>query len=144
MQIWQKAEEVIYDYFSSRKDCHIIRLRDTHDINAQLRRFGEKPLIIGKKRESDFIVIENGSIYFAEVKCTSQIRGVTSNLFASQEGKRNRILRAKGDYRYFVYSMIKESWYCIPADVIYRKARRSWDELEQYKIYYLEKIPCEI
>lgn len=140
MQSWQKAENIIYDYFSSRKDSYIMRLKDTHDINAQLRRFGEKPLILAKKKESDFIIIQGGYTYFAEVKCTSNVRGTGKALFSSQEGKRKRILRAGGVYQYFIYSTVRECWYCVPGAVFEENSNRTWDDLKCYKIIYLEKV----
>lgn len=140
MQNWQKAEDIVYNYFSSKKDSYITRLTDTHDINAQLRRFGERPIVLGKKRESDFIVIEDGVTYFAEVKCTTNVRGVTKSLFSSQEGKRNRILRASGLYHYFIYSTVREQWYMVPAVVIAENPNRTWDELKIYKTSRLENV----
>lgn len=140
MQNWQKAEDIIYDYFSSKKDSYIIRQKDTHDINAQLRRFGEKPLILVKKKESDFIVIDNGDMYFAEVKCTGNIRGLTSALFSRQEGKRNRILRANGKYNYFVFSEFRDQWYKIPGSVVAEKKNLRWEDIISYKINYLESV----
>ncbi len=140
MQNWQKAEDIVYNYFSSRKDSYITRLKDTHDINAQLRRFGERPIILGKKRESDFIVIEDGITYFAEVKCTTNVKGVTKSLFSSQEGKRNRILRANGSYHYFIYSTVREQWYMVPAVVIAENPNRTWEELKLYKTSRLENV----
>lgn len=140
MQNWQKAEKIVYDYFGSSKDSYITRLSDTHDINAQLRRFGEKPIVLGKKRESDFIIVQNGLTYFAEVKCTSNIRGVTKSLFESQEGKRNRILRVGGNYQYFIYSTVREQWYIVPGSVFYENPNRSWEDLKYYKVGCLENV----
>lgn len=140
MQNWQKAENIVYNYFSSRKDSYIMRLNDTHDINAQLRRFGEKPIILGKKRESDFIIIQGGYTYFAEVKCTSNVRGVTSSLFKSQEGKRNRILRVGGSYAYFIYSTVREKWYIVPGSIIEKNPNRCWDDLKPYVDEELERV----
>ena len=109
MKDWKKAEATVYKYFSEKKGSFIHRFTDTHDINAQLKRFHEgKGMVYTEKKPSDFIIVEGGIVYFAEVKSTENIRGVTSSLFEEQKGMRNRIMKLM-DYTYisFIQLLIK-------------------------------------
>lgn len=133
---WEKAEDIVYKYFSKRKNAYIARLNDTKDINKRIHRFvknAPSPLVYVKRREADFLVIDSGITFFAEVKCTANVRGVTQALFDEQAGLRDRILRAGGKYAYFVHSTRYGKWYAIPAEVIAEKSSRTWEELSEYE-----------
>lgn len=139
MRYWKQAEATVYKYFSEKKGSFIHRFIDTHDINAQLNRFkDDKPIIYTEKKPSDFIVIEDGITFFAEVKSTENVKGVTSALFKEQEGMRKRILKVNGLYFYFIYSLFNKCWYKVPGEIIEEKENRKWEELEQYKVDYLK------
>lgn len=139
MRYWKQAEATVYKYFSEKKGSFIHRFIDTHDINAQLNRFKDRaPIVFVGQRPSDFIAIEDGITFFAEVKSTENVRGVTSALFAEQDGMRKRILKANGLYFYFIYSIFNKSWYKVPGRIIEEKENRKWEELEQYKVGYLK------
>lgn len=139
MKNWQKAEEAVYTYFSKRKDTYISRLSDTHDINAQLNRFGgERKMVYAKKKESDFLIVSKGVTFFGEVKCCANVKGVTSSLFQEQEGIRNRILRAGGKYVYFINSSKYNKWYAVPGEVISQKSNLTWSELSAFRVEEFE------
>lgn len=139
MKDWNKAEKVIYKYFSEQKGSFIHRFSDTHDVNAQLNRFNEgRKMVYTEKKPSDFLIVFGGNTFFAEVKSTSGVRGVTKALFDEQEGLRNRILKAEGMYFYFIYSITNKQWYKVPGELIAYNPNRKWEELSEYKVEYLE------
>lgn len=141
MQTYTRAENVVLDYFKSSKDCCAFRLNDTRDINAQLKRFGtNKPMVYAHSKPSDIIIVERGSTYFAEVKSTENLKGITKSLFSQQVGSRERILRSGGEYYYFIYSLVKARWYKVPGSIIAENANRTWDELAVYVVRYLKGL----
>lgn len=138
MREWKKAEATVYKYFAEKKGSFIHRFIDTHDINAQLNRFKDgKAIIYTEKKPSDFIIVEDGITYFAEVKSTENIRGVTSALFAEQDGMRKRVLKANGLYFYFIYSIHNQKWYKVPGFEIEEKPNQKWEEIANYEVDYL-------
>lgn len=141
MKDWSKAEKAVYKYFSEEKGSFIYRFSDTHDVNAQLKRFGEnKKMVFTEKKPSDFLVVFHGRMFFAEVKSTENVKGVTSSLFKEQVGLRNRIVKASGAYFYFIYSIFNKKWYVVPAFEIMSNPNRKWEQLKYYEVDYL----CEI
>ena len=88
-------------------------------------------------KPSDFVVVDNGYTFFAEVKSTNNARGVTTSLFEQQRVKRDKFLKAGAGYSYFVFSTVRNAWYTIPASVIVENANRTWDELSMYKNFTL-------
>lgn len=141
MRYWKKAESTVYKYFSEQKGSFIHRFIDTHDINAQLNRFKDgKEMVFTAAKPSDFIVTYHGTTFYAEVKSTENVKGVTNALFSEQEGMRSRVLKADGLYFYFIYSIFNKQWYKVPGFLIADNPNRKWEELDVYKIDYLEAI----
>lgn len=139
MSKWKLGEKEVYDYYSTTKNSYCYRFSDTHDINAQLKRFGEK-MVYTSAKPSDFLVIYWGRTIFLEVKTTERIRGVTNSLFSEQEGARDRILRCGGEYWYHIYSIANKQWYMVPGWVIAKNPNSKWEDLKYYKVDYLKEL----
>lgn len=89
-----------------------------------------------KRQPSDFIVTENGAMYYAEVKSTSSR---TSFSFSQIEpgqwrGARQQVA-AGGDYFFFIHRKATGDWFKVPARVILDHPRKSmtWTELQPYR-----------
>lgn len=132
------AEKVVYDYFNqSSKTKVCFRFHDSYDVIKLLKRKQVVPL---SKNPSDLLIVDGGKTYFAEVKTTDNVRGLTRPLFEQQRVIRDRILLAGGLYYYFVYSSNIKQWYKIPGEVIKENPNVKWGELGKYMINYLGAI----
>lgn len=126
------CEKFIYEWFNRNKSVACERFSDTGD-TFQGRGVG----VVISSKPSDFIVVDKGYTFFAEVKSTNNARGVTTSLFEQQRVKRDKFLKAGASYSYFVFSTVRNAWYTIPANVIVENANRTWDELSMYKNFTL-------
>lgn len=126
------CEKFIYEWFNRNKSVACERFSDTSD-TFQGRGVG----VVLSSKPSDFVVVDNGYTFFAEVKSTNNARGVTTSLFEQQRVKRDKFLKAGAGYSYFVFSTVRNAWYTIPASVIVENANRTWDELSMYKNFTL-------
>lgn len=139
MSKWKLGEKEVYDYYSTQKNAYIYRFSDTHDVNAQLKRFGDKMIYMSPK-PSDFFAIYWGHSFFLEVKTTENIKGITSSLVKQQAGMRDRILKCDGEYWYHIYSIVNKQWYMVPGDVVAKNPNSTWEQLKYYKIDYLKEL----
>lgn len=139
MSTWKLGEKEVYDYYSTHKNSYIYRFSDTHDVNAQLKHFGDR-MVYAAKTPADFLVVHKSRTFFLEVKTTSNVKGITSSLFKQQAGLRDRILKCSGEYYYHIYSIVNKQWYFVPGWVISESANRTWEELKLYKVSYLKDI----
>ncbi len=78
---------------------------------------------------ADFIVVDNGETYFAEVKAsTHKVRFPKANLNnRSQKGSAKIITLEGGCYYYFIYSTHFKQWYKIPYLEAMNKVGKEWD-----------------
>jgi penicillin-binding protein-related factor A (putative recombinase) len=125
-----REERVVFEYYNRNKDTCCIRFEDNADINGMNK--DKKFRITTGSRPSDFIVIERGHMFFAEVKGTTQSKFSTGLIRQSQLNAAKKITTAGGSYIFIVYSQKTNSWYHIP----YIKALHSssWVDLETYKV----------
>lgn len=131
------AEEFIIKYLSNRdKHTYICRFADTYDANKG--RWGDpnQKKVIIPKRPCDVMLIDGGKTYFCEIKTSCSERGLTRSLFSQQSPERTRILKAGGNYAYLIYSVVRENWYFIPAELLDEMA--NWGELTGFCTTYPE------
>lgn len=122
------AESFILDWLSKRdKWTYVARFSDNYDANKG--RWGKGDVVNLGRKPSDAIVILGGVTYFLEVKTTTNEKGLTSALFKSQVGERERILKAGGNYAYLIYSVVRKRWYLKMAE--YLVPTDTWDDLEE-------------
>ena len=122
------AESFILDWLSKRdKWTYVARFSDNYDANKG--RWGKGGVVNLGRKPSDAIAILGGVTYFLEIKTTTNEKGLTSALFKSQVGERERILKAGGNYAYLIYSVVRKRWYLKMAE--YLVPTDTWDDLEE-------------
>ncbi len=131
---WRQAEHDFEDSFDRYgKQAWCFRLSDTAAAKAIA---GNKAFTVAQP--SDYIVVVNGQVIFAEVKSTvDKTTFHFSNLRKTQVAASRRITAAGGTYLFFVKSEELEQWYAIPAAVVHTTLREkksmTWLELEPYQ-----------
>lgn len=124
----KKAESFILDWLSKRdKWTYVARFSDNYDANKG--RWGKDKLVNVGRKPSDAIAILGGVTWFLEVKTTTNEKGLTSSLFKTQAGERDRIIKAGGHYAYLIYSVVRKRWYLI--DAYFLVPTDTWEELEE-------------
>lgn len=122
------AESFILDWLSKRdKWTYVARFSDNYDANKG--RWGKGGVVNLGRKPSDAIAILGGVTYFLEIKATTNEKGLTSALFKSQIGERERILKTGGNYAYLIYSVVRKRWYLKMAE--YLVPTDTWDDLEE-------------
>lgn len=134
-----KYEKIVYDYYNTKsKESVCFRFQDALD--ATKRGGFSRGIVPMAKNPSDFIITDNGVTFYAEVKHTENTSGVTRALFEQQRAIRDRILTARGEYWYYIYSVNIHQWYRIPGSVIRDNPNVKWKELGKYMITYLKGV----
>lgn len=131
--LWKQCEKVVFEHFNNDfgKNSVAYRFTDSADINRQSYKKGVRFVVTEVTNPSDFIVTCNGVTFFAEVKCTSDEKGVKPTLLKQQGGSRRRITAAGGEFLYFIYSAHHKEWYKVHAsDFIDKNKTVTWDELK--------------
>lgn len=128
------CEDAVERYFNRNKSTVCTRFADTHD-TFQGRGHG----VTLSAKPSDFIITDNGTTFYAEVKSTASQEGITKKLFDQQAARRDRLLKAGADYLYFVYSAHLGKWYVIPATIIVRNPNEKWEDLELFESEEIEE-----
>lgn len=118
------CENFIYEFFNKDKTACCFRFSDTHD-TFQGRGRG----VILPSAPSDFVVTHLNITYYAEVKSTISPIGLTASLFKQQELRRNKILKAGGEYWYFIYSETCDRWFVISGKLISENPNLKWESL---------------
>lgn len=107
------------------------------DTRAAQGTAGKTRRVFTKARPSDYLVVDNGLTFFAEVKSSQD--AVSFNLNNVAQGQWIAAIRsvaAKGLYFFFVKSEHLNTWFRVPASVFVeqRKTKKSirWSELTPY------------
>lgn len=133
MQTWkhsEKAFEAAFDKYG--KAAFVCRLPDT----AQVKRLaGPKAFI--PPQPSDYILTLNGEMMYAEVKSTKDADAFHfSNIQKGQMAASRRQVAAGGVYLFFIHSLARAQWFCVPAELIHAtmatKKHLTWDELAPF------------
>lgn len=135
--IGKKAEKFIINWLEKlNKFVYVARFADTYDANKG--RWGDptqKKTVITRK-PCDIMLIMDGETYFCEIKATANEKGLTPSLFKEQVAERTRILKARGQYLYLIYSYATKKWYWILAEDLIENA--TWKDLIYYEIDFPE------
>lgn len=132
-QEWELAQDEFFRFYNRNKNTVCFRFPDTKDANS--KNFGQHNhfLVALDPQPSDFIVVENGKTFFAEVKATADTKDMKSKLFKqSQLNARLKVKNAGGDYFFYIKRLETNQWYRIPHT--YEKLQASWQELENFRI----------
>ncbi len=136
-----KYEKAVYNYFNEKSKSSVcFRFQDALDASKASGVIGKGRLAFMKKNPSDLLVCDNGDMFFAEVKHTSGIKGVTNSLFEEQRVARDRVLQSSGKYFYFIYSTNINMWYKVPGAFIRDNPNAKWKELGQFLIDYIPAV----
>ncbi|KGM36103.1 hypothetical protein P409_00180 [Inquilinus limosus MP06] len=112
------------------KAAHVHRITDTAEVRG-LNKTG-----FTKEQPSDFIVTENGVMYYAEVKSSSN--PTSFPLSQIERGQRSAMIKqtaAGGLYFLFIHCLTKNIWFKVPAGVVLNapKASLPWSSLNEYQ-----------
>lgn len=118
------CEDAVERYFNRNKSTVCTRFADTHD-TFQGRGHG----VTLSAKPSDFIITDNGTTFYAEVKSTTSQEGITGGLFKQQAARRDRLLKAGALYLYFVYSEALDCWFSLDGIDIADNPNRKWGEI---------------
>jgi penicillin-binding protein-related factor A (putative recombinase) len=91
-----------------RKKTKVFRLHDAADLFGLNNK--KKITIFGLP--SDFIVVNNGSMFFAEVKSTQNKTSFSLDcLTPSQKAACLQVTACGGDYRIYIHNLNTDTWY---------------------------------
>lgn len=132
MEKWKAAEKEFESAFTLKgKGAFLHRLTDTAAAKATS---GKKAFVA--KQPSDYLVVDNGHTYFAEVKSShDEVSFPHSNIQPYQMASARRIVKAGGTYVFFIKNLLTGQWYCVPAEVIVASEKKStrWADIESYR-----------
>lgn len=132
-KVWLDAEEEFESFFKGKQQF----VFKFHDTKAAMGVMGTRN-VKTVEHPSDYIVTDNGSMYYAEVKSThNKVSLPFANIQKGQWRAAIRQVAAGGLYFFFVRSEAWKMWYKVPAQVLieHEKVRSSikWSELSDYK-----------
>jgi penicillin-binding protein-related factor A (putative recombinase) len=146
MAVWQDAEKA-FEQFYSAKGYNLYRFEDFGDVNF---RSGRNTRLGGKvgvaERPSDYLLTEDGQMYYVEVKsCSNSTSFPFKNVAGSQWRAAMKQVAAGGRYDFTIYSVENNQWFRVPAQVLLEtreQGRKSlayktiqqyrWVEMEEY------------
>lgn len=85
---------------------------------------------------SDYVIVAQGRISFAEVKSTTDDAAFRFSLLRKKpSAMASMITTAGGDYDVYVHRLKTNEWFCVPFKLIESCEKRSlsWSELERFK-----------
>lgn len=117
----------------TKPGSHVWRLRDKKDLMGlnRGRKLAAFPL------PSDFIVAEDGTLYFAEVKSTTGDRFDYSNVQPGQRSAASIAAKIGAPYVFFIFSLKRREWFRLSGEQFYTdlkagKKSRNFSELETF------------
>jgi len=132
MEHWKSVEDEFKGIFAAKgKGAFVHRFTDTAAAKATS---GKRAFVA--KQPSDYLVVDNGNTYFAEVKsCREEISFPHSNIQQFQLASARRVTKAGGTYVFFIKNLLTGQWYCVPAEVIIESDKKStrWADIEPYR-----------
>lgn len=125
----EKTFEASFGAMGKRAFLH--RVEDASDLHGR-----NKKLVLTTKKPSDYVVTENGEMYYAEVKSSeSKTSFPFSAISTNQWASARRQVAAGGKFFFFVHNVITNQWFKLPAthllSITDRKSVR-WDTLNQF------------
>lgn len=135
---WQDAEDQFQkQWFGKTRWCY--RFGDTREAmgSAGSRRVFTKP------RPSDFLVVDNGNTFFAEVKSSHHETSFPlSAVQTPQWSAAVQTTSAGGSYFFYIKQETVSQWYCVPAYALIALQKEGfksvkWTHLEGFKCNFL-------
>ena len=130
---WMQAEDDFEAFWTGKNQwCYAFE-----DTRAAQGAAGKKVRVFTKARPSDYLVVDNGLTFFAEVKSSHDAVSFNlNNVEVAQWTAAIRSVAAGGLYFFFVRSIHLGQWFKVPAAVfvVQRKTKKSikWTELQPY------------
>lgn len=131
---WKKAEREFEKSFEPYgKKAAVFRLTDTAAAKAVA---GKRAFVAAQP--SDYMVVLDGQVFFAEVKSTSDNTSFHfSNIRKAQIAASRRIVKAGAGYFFFIKSLVLNQWFCVPAAVIHNTIASGtkhlkWQQIQDY------------
>jgi hypothetical protein len=128
-----RPSQILFEsYFASlgkRGYCH--RFTDLSD----LRGLNKGKALVAEAQPSDYLVVEDGEMYCAEVKSTTGKNFSTGQIETSQRNHAKRILAAGGRYYFIIHDKQNNDWYKVPA-IVFTEATKTvfhWVDLTPYR-----------
>jgi hypothetical protein len=117
----------------TRPGRYVWRMRDKKDLMGLNR--GRK--VAAFALPSDFLVGEEGKVFFAEVKSTTGDRFDYSNVQPGQRSASGISAKIRAPYWFFIYSVKRGQWFRLSAEQFHEdiktgKKSRRFDELEPF------------
>lgn len=136
-----QAQDDFEDHWKKKPGSHAWRMRDKKDINGlNGKKIGKPGGIAAFAQPSDFLVTDEGVLFFAEVKSTSDPKRFNYNQIEPAQRSAASISAACGSpYFFFIYSIARAQWFILTAaqfvaDMKAGKSSRTFEEL----------TPCDI
>lgn len=109
---WVDAQKEFESWFTNRKSAFVYQFEDARE--AMGVRQSRK--VFTKGQPSDYLVIDNGVTFFAEVKSSSEsVSFALASIRKSQWSCAIQVVSAKGLYFFFIRKEPDRIWYKIPA-----------------------------
>lgn len=131
-QSTQAEFESIWQRLGKKAFCY--RVPDAAEVKGRTGRIG-----FTRAAPSDYILVYDGSVEFAEVKSTFDDKRFSFHLLKKgQHAAARQVLRAGGEYVVFVQRLPDRTWFRIPYSQIEQvmkkgKASLTWLELDHYQ-----------
>ena len=132
---WEQAQDEFQEKMEAKygKNLFIHRFPDSKDVSRRQynnpNKFGPRLTLI-PPQPSDFICTLNGDTFYAEVKATSNTKGIYTGLFTQQKNARTRIRAASGRYLYFVKNLNTGIWYKFWIEEV--NPNSTWENLQTF------------
>ena len=127
------SEKVFEAKFKSLgKRAFVYRFPDMKEVRGRTK----NGAVWMRKQPSDYLVTENGVMYYAEVKSSeAKISFPFSNIKAYQIGAARQQMAASGLYFFFLHRLDTGDWYKVPAELILNSDKSSvrWADLDSYR-----------
>ena len=133
-----KKSEKIFDAWvkSHGKSAFLYQFYDAAYLNGlNSKSFKRGNITLVPEQPSDRLVILEGQTFFAEVKSTiSKTSFGFSGFQKKQIAYGTKAIRAGGDYRVFIHSLLLDEWYMVPFELILASEKKSlkWEQLKEY------------
>ncbi len=120
--------ETLFKSWAKEQGFIVIRFADTKDT-------GE----LTEAQPSDFLLVRDDEISFAEVKETKKTTFAFSAVRPSQWAYADLVTKKKQKYTFYILSLSDNVWYHVPASVLLtakREGRKSikFEELKEYEV----------
>lgn len=128
------TSEKIFEFHFKKlgKAAFVYRFPDKKEVRGRTK----NGAVWMRKQPSDYLVTENGVMYYAEVKSSeAKISFPFSKIQPFQIGSARQQISAGGLYFFFLHRLDTGDWYKVPAELILNSDKSSvrWTDLDSYR-----------